>query len=217
MISNDSNVKKKAFSSLDVIKSVLTGAPFIWRNEAVPWHLVTVPRFPVAFSLLSGIFWAVLSKVKAIQVQESVALKEVIFGLITGSVISGGFFIVLNVVIMGGFWLVLETFKNRYAEKDSGTLIAGAQRVLYFSTFFQTVFFLFMGVSYLAGTYVGASDWLEYPLLLGFLGFGTLRLMAVFQSMRNETRGSVFAGLFAMFFCFDLWGTFVPIVFGYIW
>ncbi|MHC4620407.1 MAG: hypothetical protein ACYTEQ_21875 [Planctomycetota bacterium] len=210
--------KKTHLGVIDVFGCVLRIAPFVWRNQPVPWHTMRVPGFPIAFSLLSGLIWAVTSQVKAMQVvQHPVSLQQFVFPFIGSLIVSGAFFVALNGIIMGAFWVVLTQFKSKSGESGSGTSLAGAQRVSYFSTFFQPIFFLILALPFLIQRRVGFVTWVEYTLLVSLAGSGLIRLVAAFQSMRRETGGSILAGLLASLLCFDLWGTFLPIAWGYIW
>ena len=95
-----------------ILKYVLRGAPFYWRSDRVPWKSVRVPRFPVVFSILSGIFWGVFSFVviSFLYGSESIDKGELLVGLMYLCCVGIIIFLVLNCLIMAGFWIVLTPF-----------------------------------------------------------------------------------------------------------
>ena len=184
-----------------ILKYVLRGAPFYWRSDRVPWKSVRVPRFPVVFSILSGIFWGVFSFVviSFLYGSESIDKGELLVGLMYLCCVGIIIFLVLNCLIMAGFWIVLTPF-----DKSLIFWSGGGRRVAYFSTFFQMIFFLGIVVSYLLEAFF-------YPIAKGRIFllvttiFGIIRLLAVFQSIRHETEGSTSAGLLGLIPCLDVW------------
>jgi hypothetical protein len=201
--------KEIQFHAGDVLKCVLRGAPFVWRIKQ-PWQLVRVPRFPVAFSVLSGILWWVMTQLKVMHaVREAPPLKRFGLSFAVSLLADSAFLVGMNAVIMGAFWIILRQFKN-----SGGTCLAGARRVSYFSTVFQPLFFLILAAPFFAQSYVTSSAWSEHAFLVGLVCAAIIRFAAAFQSMRHETGGSILAGLVASVFCLDLWSSFVPIVLG---
>jgi hypothetical protein len=206
--------KEIQFHAGDVLKCVLRGAPFVWRIKQ-PWQFVRVPRFPVAFSVLSGILWWVMTELKVMHaVREAPPPKRFGLPFAVSLLADSAFFVVMNAVIMGVFWIILKQFNNRSIKNSGGTWLAGARRVSYFSTVFQPLFFLILAAPFFAQSYVTSPAWAEHAFLVGLVCAAIIRLAAAFQSMRHETGGSILAGLLASVFCLDLWGSFVPIVFG---
>lgn len=197
-----------------VLKYILRGAPFFWRSDRVPWKSVRVPRFPFVFSVLSGIFWGVVSFVviSARYGPETINKGELIEQLIGTCIVSIIIFLVLNCLIMAGFWIVLTSFnKSLIQDVEPNFCSGGVRRVAYFSTFFQPIFFLGIIVAFLLEACL-------YPIAKGRIFllvttiFGIIRLLAVFQSMRHETDGSALAGLLGLIPCLDVWLVFFTIL-----
>jgi len=113
--------------------------------------------------------------------------------------------IVVNLFLLGCYLLILRSCKKK---NNDIQVIHGAQRVLYFSAFFQA---LFVALAYLL---LGWQDYEHTSTLMSGIGAALWvvvviacvgRLMAVFQGMRRETGGDFLASLSSLLLSIDVW------------
>lgn len=213
----NSEKETKQFCLGDVLKYVLHGAPFYWRNDHVPWRLVRVPRFPIAFSILAGIFASIPNFVMATHhTQKPIDKFEIVIALIVSLPIVIIIFLAFNYLIMAGFLIILGRFNKSLEQDDKLSLRAGVQRVSYFSTVFQVLLFFVYASSYVLVDYYKLTGWRAHTLMGTIVFFCIVRLLSVFQSMKYEAHWSISAGLLALISCFDVWFVFCGIILHYI-
>ena len=140
----------------------------------------------------------------------SIAVRQEGFelgGLVSTYLLQGAFGVLilatLNFVLALWFAFMLKIFG--FFSKKKLECVSGAQRISYFSTVFQPILFLTLALDVLLDGYFNYAGWFMSTSVAIMVFAGIVRLLAVFQSMRREAGGSVWAGLLAIILCFDVW------------
>jgi hypothetical protein len=198
----------KRLSVWAVTKYACLGVPISVKYLDGPWREVLTPRFPLFFSVLGLLL---------------VAMAGFMLGLLrfeemdTGDIAAYGFYcfaglhiwylvpIVVNLFLLGCYLLILRSCKKK---NNDIQVVHGAQRVLYFSAFFQALFvalaWLLLGwqaYEHISGFMSGLRAMLWVVVIIACVG----RLMAVFQGMRRETGGDFLAALSSLLLSIDVW------------
>ena len=196
----------KRFSIWAILKFALRGAPFSWKYISTPWKSVQPPNFPILFTVLSGVLFII----PPLEMSISIAVRQEGFelgGLVSTYLLQGAFGVLilatLNFVLALWFAFMLKIFG--FFSKKKLECVSGAQRISYFSTVFQPILFLTLALDVLLDGYFNYAGWFMSTSVAIMVFAGIVRLLAVFQSMRREAGGSVWAGLLAIILCFDVW------------
>ena len=211
MVNNSSLYKK--LSVWQVSKFAFLGVPITLKQLQFPWKEIMTPRFPLFFSILGWfsitIFGFVLDIFELNLFQEKNVVSEIgayAFYCFAGFGIYVWIPIVVNVLLFCWCFIILLFFKK--ISKININIIYGSRRVIYFSAFFQ-MFYLFTSYYYLvweAKTTTGeTSEIIRLLLLIFMIVTALLRIGAVFQGIRRETNGNVWAGLLSVIGCTDIW------------
>jgi len=206
--------QQKRLSMWRIIKYACLGVPIFVKHLDRPWKDVLTPRFPLFFSVLGWLLVMVLCFVTGIfrlglftdeyGISDIGAYAGYCFG---GFVIWCWIPIVINLFLLGWCMLLLLILKNH---ANDIKVIHGAQRVTYFSAFFQAIF-IFVAYSSLGWQAVNADITgfgvtVLKAILWLIVGLACIvRLMTVFQGMRRESNGSVLVGFLSIFACLDIW------------
>jgi len=201
-----------------VVRYACLGVPISVKHLDCPWKNVLTPRFPLFFSLLPLVTVIVVCSIigpwrtediyipsdEFILVRIVGFVEAVPYGIIAFTVLFSWIPFVVNLLLLGWCFLILLVFKA-ITKKDI-QVTQGIYRVVYFSAFFQFLFFSVL--TYLPSFPIGP----HFKLIAGtviywlvILAFATIRVMSVFQGMRRETKGNIFAGLLSILCCVDVW------------
>ena len=205
------NIKKYEF--LGVCKLIFQGVPLRLKPLGNDWDKIDVPKFPVFFTILSMVLYALAFGYVNYQsgyetsndiiimyaLQESVRYGIIIF------LSSAVLYAVSAVIIRGG--------------KKCGIFAAlvGARKVTYFSSFFQPFLFSFLILIY-GSTFKSLYDLpilpifidlltdILYPMLLiGVIFLSLLRIIYALKTIFLETSKHYVFNYLVILCCFDSW------------
>jgi len=201
-----------------VIKYAILGVPISIKHLDYSWKEILTPRFPVFFSLLPTLVAILLGAIigpwatEDVYVPQSESILVRIIGLVEAVPYSIIAYVtlfswmpfVINLLSLGWCALILLFFK--LITKKDIQITQAAQRATYFSAFFQSIFFTFY--SCLPGLFVDPHSAVTFGSAFVWLVvycLGMVRVIAVVQSMRLETNGSILGGLLSGLLCVDVW------------
>jgi len=194
----------KRLSIWDVSRFVLKGAPFSLRGIYAPWESLQVPPFPLVFTITSGVMFGLLTVIKAQPWQYHPFIwSHYLLALGLSSAVGIPPFIILNYVI--GWWckLIIRNFSGRSDTGVDYNLSAG--RVLYFSTVFQPAAVGALVLSLALQQYFGYSTIFIMLSCTVVVVLSVARLLALFMSIRHETKKAFVPGAIAVLACLDIW------------
>jgi len=194
-------------------KYTILGAPISLKLIKVPWSDLLTPKFPLLYSLLPFLFYIIVGSIlEPWHIGNTPEYDYILARVIEGVPISILFYLMffswipllLNLLLLGWCFLILSIFKKLKNRNDQAT--QGAQRITYFSAFYEFLFFMLLTclpgfllnphAKFTAGTAL-------FVIIVGFAGI--MRLGAVFQGMRHQTGGNILAGLLSILCCVDVW------------
>lgn len=209
---------QKRLSVWRISRYAFLGVPISLRHLKMPWKDVSTPRFPFLFSLLPLLMaivigsitgpWAIedvyVSQDEFILVRIIGFVEAIPYSIIAFIVLFSWIPFVVNLLLLGWCLLVLSVFKS--ITKKSIQVAEGAQRVIYFSAFFQFVFFILF--TCLPGFFINSHSNLTMVSIVFWVTVSILaitRLASIFQGIRRETNGNNFAGFLCILPCIDVW------------
>jgi len=203
---NSGENKKLVWKGTDVYLSLIKGAPLFWVKDFPPWTSISLPRFPVALSLISGCFLMVPVLIKAYQAANINITPFNFATTLIGAFLSGvSMGVSFNLTILVLSWAILKRFKKGDASDIHHKSMKGAQRITYFAAIFQVPFWASIAGVSLTVKYKEPAGWIAITFASAIIAFGVIRLLAVFQGVRRDTDGRIIPGLFAMLSCIDVW------------
>jgi hypothetical protein len=195
-------------SAFTVLKYNCLGVPISLKHLPYEWREVVPGAFPLAFSFFAALMAAVLAGFGFLYSSwpcyARMTLRD-FFGE-SWSIFRMAFLwqVVFNSVLFCHCALVLYLW-NRFT-KGGAECSRGAQRVVYFSSFWVSV-----------TVFVWTLEWAVYNgavIPAALMGFGlfvvfpialVLRVLSIFQGVRRETQGSIPAAGLSLVGAVDLW------------